>query len=209
MVLSCTAGAPAFTQHEHSWVWIPGRASLARDDVDGFDFQIAVRIPATQCARVVHEPPSTKRAQGMPGARCTRSPVCKVVVSTRVSSPRGSPEQPGIPCAMVLTAYFVLSPAIGLSCHRHQRKTFRKLDASVEASGPHDFAVRVSTFRQARRRVHRIPLPPSVTIAIRPSFGNETARVVEVFLANEEAENFCGGDGQQNRGIARRGKSVK
>src|SRR3954470_9410134 len=29
-----------------------------------------------------------------------------------------SPEQPGIPRAMVLTAYFVLSPAIGLCCHR-------------------------------------------------------------------------------------------
>jgi hypothetical protein len=94
---------------------------------------------------------------------------------------------------MVLTVSFALSPAIGLSCHRHQRKTFRKLDASVEASGPHDFAVRVSAFRQARRHVHRIPLPPSVTIAIRPSFGNGTARVVEVFLANGEAEYFCEG----------------
>jgi hypothetical protein len=93
---------------------------------------------------------------------------------------------------MVLTAYFVLSPAIGLFCHRRLRKTFRKLDAGVDASGPHDFAVRVSTFRQARHHVHRIPLPPSVTIAIRPSFGNETARVVEVFLANGEAEYFCG-----------------
>jgi len=33
----------------------------------------------------------------------------------------------------------------------------RKLDASVEASGPHDFAVRVSTVRQRCLRVHRIP----------------------------------------------------
>src|SRR6202035_3601591 len=29
------------------------------------------------------------------------------------------PDSPGIPYAMVLTAYFVLSPVIGLSCHRH------------------------------------------------------------------------------------------
>jgi hypothetical protein len=35
---------------------------------------------------------------------------------------------------MVLTAYLVLSPAIGLSCHRRPRNTFRKLDAGVEAS---------------------------------------------------------------------------
>ena len=44
-----------------------------------------------------------------------------------------------------------------------------KLDASVGASGPHDFAVRVSAIRQRRRRVHRIPRPTSVTIAKRPS----------------------------------------
>src|SRR5437868_6220451 len=47
----------------------------------------------------------------------------------------------------------------------------RKLDASVETSGPHDFAVRVSTVRQRCLRVHRIPCPTSVTIAIRPSCG--------------------------------------
>jgi hypothetical protein len=53
----------------------------------------------------------------------------------------GSPETSDLPCAMVLTAYFVLSPVTGLSCHRRLRVN-RKLDASVGASGPHDFAVR-------------------------------------------------------------------
>jgi hypothetical protein len=45
---------------------------------------------------------------------------------------------------MVLTASFVLSPVIGLSCHRPRRdaKHHRQLDFSVEKSGPHDFAVR-------------------------------------------------------------------
>jgi hypothetical protein len=41
------------------------------------------------------------------------------------------------------TAYSVLSPVIGLCCHRRQQSRLRQLDASVEASGPHDFAVRV------------------------------------------------------------------
>jgi hypothetical protein len=47
---------------------------------------------------------------------------------------------------MVLTAYFALSPVTGLFCHRRQRdaKHHRQLDASVGASGPHDFAVRKS-----------------------------------------------------------------
>jgi hypothetical protein len=35
----------------------------------------------------------------------------------------------------------------------------RQLDASTEASGPHDFAVRIGIARLARRRVHRIPIP--------------------------------------------------
>jgi hypothetical protein len=43
---------------------------------------------------------------------------------------------------MVLTAYFVLSPVTGLSCHRRHANYFAKLDTSVGAPGPHDFAVR-------------------------------------------------------------------
>jgi hypothetical protein len=51
---------------------------------------------------------------------------------------------------MVLTAYFVLSPVTGLSCHRRLVNIFTKLDTSVGVSGPHDFAVRISTIRQRR-----------------------------------------------------------
>jgi hypothetical protein len=48
------------------------------------------------------------------------------------------------------TTYFVLSLVNGLSCHHRQRDAehHRQLDASVGASGPHDFAVRASTVRQ-------------------------------------------------------------
>ena len=78
----------------------------------------------------------------MPGARCTRSLVCSVLVAHECSH-RRPPEHPAFPHAMVLTVSFGLSPVIGLSCHRHRQKGFRQLDASVEASGPHDFAVRI------------------------------------------------------------------
>jgi hypothetical protein len=44
------------------------------------------------------------------------------------------------------TAYIVLSPADRACCHRRQRNCFHQLDASIGASGPHDFAVRSSTF---------------------------------------------------------------
>jgi hypothetical protein len=71
---------------------------------------------------------------------------------------------------MVLTVSFVLSPAIGLCCHRHLARLLAKLDAGVEASGPHDFAVRISAIRQRRIGVHRIP-PRVDDVAQRPSFG--------------------------------------
>jgi hypothetical protein len=76
----------------------------------------------------------------MPGARCARS--LRAKVESTQASHHGHAGSPGIPRAMVLTAYFALSPVTGLSCHRHPRNEFRELDASVGTSGPHDFAVR-------------------------------------------------------------------
>ncbi len=63
----------------------------------------------------------------------------------------------------------MLSPVTGLVCHRRLALLLARLDTSVGASGPHDFAVRVGAIRQRRRRVHRIPPPTFVTIAKRPS----------------------------------------
>jgi hypothetical protein len=54
------------------------------------------------------------------------------------------------------------------------------LSASVGASGPHDFAVRFSTVRYRRIRVHRIPHPTSVTIAKRPSVWDGIIRTTPV-----------------------------
>jgi hypothetical protein len=86
-----------------------------------------------------------QRAQGMPGAWCARSRAW-CVESTRVSH-HGHTETPGIPRAMVLTAYSVLSPVTGLCCHRHPWILPRDLNASVGASGPHGFAVRSHVIR--------------------------------------------------------------
>src|SRR5258707_15518498 len=100
---------------------------------------------------------------------------------------------------MVLTVSFELSPGTGLFCHRRPRiksclspvgpTRLRELDASVGASGPHDFAVRCNISRplavdrsqvfqlalQSRRAQNAAAstasLPASVTIMIRPSGG--------------------------------------
>ena len=94
----------------------------------------------------------------MPGAQCTRSLVCEVGSSkcTRVFT-AVAPEITRHPRTQWFTAYSVLSPAIGLSCHRRLAdsgtfarsglSTSARLDAGVEASGPHDFAVRFSAVR--------------------------------------------------------------
>jgi hypothetical protein len=54
----------------------------------------------------------------MPGAQRTRSLAWKKMNHTSVVT-TSPPEQPAFPHAMVLTVSFVISPVIGLSCHRH------------------------------------------------------------------------------------------
>jgi hypothetical protein len=67
--------------------------------------------------------------------------------------------------------------------------SFHKLDASVEASGPHVFAVRVSAVRYRHIDVHRIPL------RVRddrepPLMWNETAIICEVIWVGGEQKYF-------------------
>jgi hypothetical protein len=85
--------------------------------------------------------PPRKRAWGMPDAQCTRSRAW-CVVNTRVSHHESTGIIRHSRTRMVLTVSFALSPVIGLVCHRRQRSCLHQLDAGVEASGPHDFAVR-------------------------------------------------------------------
>jgi hypothetical protein len=74
---------------------------------------------------------------------------------------------------MVLTVSFALSPGTGLSCPRRRlrcRKHRGLLDASVGASGPRDFAVRLfAPFVKGAKASTASRSPTSVTIAKRPS----------------------------------------
>ena len=82
----------------------------------------------------------------MPGARRTRSLACKVEKAHEHSHHR-STESPGISLRNGVTVCFALSPVTGLFCHRRRADNSAKLDASVGASGPHDFAVRNNIVR--------------------------------------------------------------
>ena len=108
--------------------------------------------------------PSKQRAQGMPGARCTRGLVCKSV-QKGAHEHTGSAEASDIPCAMVLRliscsprrAGLVVTVARGIALDPIGSMRNHELDASIGASGPHDFAVRIRAVRQRHIRVHRIP----------------------------------------------------
>ena len=70
-----------------------------------------------------------------------------------------------------VTVSFVLSPVSGVFCHRcRTRYETGRIDATVAAPGPHDFAVRCLRSRPAlftpdASCVHRIPAQRIVTIA--------------------------------------------
>jgi hypothetical protein len=108
---------------------------------------------------------------------------------------------------MVLTVSFVISSVTGLSCHRHRRNTFRQLDASVGASGPHDFAVRFRAARLAAPKRPPHPAPTFVTMANAPH-GGGTGRMMAVIWVNREAKYFLRRDWTANCGPSPSGKSV-
>src|SRR5664280_1064744 len=62
-----------------------------------------------------------QRAQGKPGARCTRGLACKIV-QRNAHEHTGSAEAVRPSLRNGFTAYNALSPATGLSCHCHRRK---------------------------------------------------------------------------------------
>jgi hypothetical protein len=104
-------------------------------------------------------------------------------------------------------AYNALSPETGLSCLRRLKVITLRLDPSVGGSGPHAFAVRVSRARLARQRVHRIPLPTSVTTAKRPSDGGGTARNIRLICVSVKEKYFSDEGLTRFRKIGTSGKS--
>ena len=124
----------------------------------------------------------------MPGARCTRSRVCSVE-STRVSHhghtgiTRHSPRNG-------FTAYFVLSPVTGLFCHRRQRSCLRRLDSSIGASGPHDFAVRIKRPSSSSASASTASRPALMTLRNAPLWDRTVSDILLIW-GKREVEYFC------------------
>jgi hypothetical protein len=83
----------------------------------------------------------------MPGDGLTHGPPA---TKKQAAVTTGQARSTGIPCAMALTASFVLFPVTMLGCHRHPQGTrcaLWEFSACIGAPEPHDFAVRHSIIR--------------------------------------------------------------
>jgi hypothetical protein len=104
-------------------------------------------------------------------------------------SPRSRRKSPDIPYAMVLTAYFALPGDRAFLPPSPRGNHSAKLDASVGASGPHDFAVRDLPRPSCAAIASTASRPASVTIAIRPH-RDETAGVKPLICPDGLSEIF-------------------
>ena len=124
-----------------------------------------------QCARGVQITSPQSRGRREDRVRAAPAVSCAMCIKENAHEHTGSAEAVRPSLRNGFTAYFVLSLVIGLSCHHRHADIAAQLDASVEASGPHDFTVRIGTIRQLCRSRPPHPVPTFVTMAKRPSCG--------------------------------------
>src|SRR6202171_5652870 len=99
-----------------------------------------------------------RKSEGAGKTGCALHPRSRVQTCTKKSTRayRFSGNTPAFPAQWFYGLCRAL-PGDRLSCHRRHADRSAQLDASIGASGPHDFAVRVSAVRQWHLRVHRLP----------------------------------------------------
>jgi hypothetical protein len=159
------------------------------------------RVMTTECVTTIsrHEVSEfcnalrPNKSEGAGNAGCTLHPRSRVQKMHKEAhtSIQVQRRQSDIPCAMVLTVSFVLSPATGLSCHRRSREALasQELDASVGASGPHDFAVRIGTL-VSRTAASTASHPNVRDDGQRPSCGTGWRELVALICPTAKVEYF-------------------
>src|SRR5437588_2306811 len=124
--------------------WIASSLSLLAMTVD----TVSRSRGALRPRLAINFPPSSK-LEGAGKTGCLLHPRSRVrFAQTKMhTSIQGSGSIPAFP-AQWLYGLLRALPGERLFCHRRRRDTSRPLDASTAASGPHDFAVRLSHTRQ-------------------------------------------------------------
>ena len=151
----------AASRLKHNRLWTTGSPAFAGDDSRGraqTHFAISRRhVARALCFIAALE---RERAQGKPGARCTRGLVCKSCTKKTHTSIQVQRRHPDFPCAVVSTGLYRALPGDRAFLPPSPLRTCvsQELDASVGASGPHGFALRRSHARQSQ-----LPRPPHPT----------------------------------------------
>jgi hypothetical protein len=127
-----------------------------------------------------------RRAQGMPGAWCTRGLVCSEK-STRVRN-RGHAEQSGIPCTMGYGLSRAL-PGVRALIATVASEITRWLDPSIGGSGPHAFAVRRDHASPCTTRRPSHPEPNVRGDAYAPPVGR-MGRNLHLILSSDKQKYF-------------------
>ena len=115
-------------------------------------------------------PPRKQRAQGRPGARCTRGLACNCAQKTRTRAYRFSGNTPAFP-AQWLYGLLRALPGERLSCHRRRAKSLRNL---TPAPRRQDHTTSPYASRHPRQSWHPRPpqpVPTFVTMADAPLLG--------------------------------------
>jgi hypothetical protein len=132
------------------------------------------------------------QSEGAGKAGCALHPRSRVqIVQKKAHTSRQvQRRQSDFPCAVVLTLIFVLSPAIRPWVVTVACASSRKLDASLEASGPHDFAVHLRRLRQRRPPRPPHPRPALLTLRNAPLSGTGCKSYSAIFVS-EKQKYFC------------------
>ena len=124
------------------------------------------------------------RMRAAPAVSCAS--LC-IKMRTRVY--RFSGEHPAFPAQWLYGLYRALPGEPRLCCHRRLADTSATLDASIRASGPHDFTVRISAVRYRHCHVHRIS-PHVRDDHDPPLVSGETDQFMVMICPTREAEYF-------------------
>jgi hypothetical protein len=159
------SGAKQSMAARKNWI-ASSQGLLAMTTTTGHGFVFSQRNAPEFCKFIR---PKKKRAQGRPGARCTRGPVCKGRVEN-AHEHTGSAETLRPSPRDGVTAYSVLSPARPeLACHRRPRDTkyHRELDTSHRG---------VRTTRLCRTHQPRSSVAAFASTAPRPNVSDDGQR---------------------------------
>jgi hypothetical protein len=120
-----------------------------------YEATISRRVASEFC--IVCCPLEEMRAQGRPGARCTRGPACDLRKQKCTRAYRYRRSIPAFP-AQWLYGLLRALPGERLFCLRRYAEISAQLNASTAAPEPHDFAVRIRRVRLSR---HQRPPHPT------------------------------------------------